>query len=154
GSLTAMRLFSVLLGAGIIVAAWLLIRLVFPTRPVLAFATAAFVAFLPQHVAMMAGVDNDSLAELIVALTLFACVVYLQSPTIPHTGEGEGTRGTLHPFLLGLLMGVAFLTKITAMAPVMALIGVTVVIRTRREAWTLQRFVREAVWIALPALAL
>ncbi|HLY25180.1 MAG TPA: glycosyltransferase family 39 protein [Aggregatilineales bacterium] len=176
GNLTALRLFSVLLGAGIIIVAWALVRIVFPAQPTLALTTAAFVAFLPQHVAMMAGVDNDSLAELVVALSLLACVLYLKQPPIPRplastqaegkgrnpdldaprpfTGEGLGVRDGIHPILLGLLLGIAFLTKITAMAPIIALIGVAVIVRAQRDSWTLQRFIREAAWIALPALAL
>src|SRR5260221_2597125 len=141
GSLTAMRLLSVLFGAGIIVVPWAIVNTIFPAQPWLALATAAFVAFLPQHVAMMAGVENDSLGELIVALTLLACILYLAK-----------TARRVHPLLLGILLGLACLTKITAMAPVGILVVLTILIRVRRDAWTLSQLVREAVWIAVPAL--
>src|SRR5260221_78723 len=141
GSLTAMRLLSVLFGAGIIVVAWAIVITIFPAQPWLALATAAFVTFLPQHVAMMAGVENDSLGELIVALTLLACVLYLAR-----------TARRIHPLFLGVLLGLACLTKITAMAPVGIVIVLTLLIRARRDRWSLAHLVREAAWIALPAL--
>ena len=66
-----MRLFSVALGGSLIVVAFLIVRQVAPDSPALALGTAAFVAFVPQHVAMMAGANNDSLAELLLALILW-----------------------------------------------------------------------------------
>lgn len=70
GSLIAMRLFSVLLGAGVVWCAYALSKTLLPDRPGVALGAAAFVAFLPQHVAMLAGVNNDSLVELLIGLTL------------------------------------------------------------------------------------
>lgn len=70
GSLIAMRLFSVLLGAGVVWCAYALSKTIMPDRPGVALGAAAFVAFLPQHVAMLAGVNNDSLVELFIGLTL------------------------------------------------------------------------------------
>src|SRR5258708_15128283 len=52
GNLTAMRLLSVLFGAGIIVVACAICITIFPAPPGLALATAPFVTFLPQHLAM------------------------------------------------------------------------------------------------------
>src|SRR5260221_8397356 len=131
GNLTAMRLLSVVFGAGIIVVAWAIVNTVFPAQPWLALASAAFVAFLPQHVAMMAGVENDSLGELIVALTLLTCILYLAR-----------TSRRIHPLWLGVLLGLACLTQITAMAPVGIVIVLTLLIRVRRDAWTLSQLVR------------
>jgi hypothetical protein len=89
GSLLALRLFSVLLGAGVVVFAYLTVReltrtpIGFAHRPspyagegntVLALGVAAFVAFVPQHVAMMAGVENDSLAELLLAMVIWKTI--------------------------------------------------------------------------------
>jgi len=62
GLLTALRLTSVILGAGVVLLAYLIGRQLFPGREWLALTAAAFVAFLPQHVAMLASVNNDSLA--------------------------------------------------------------------------------------------
>jgi hypothetical protein len=140
GSLTALRLASVLIGAGVVILAWAAVQTVFPAQPWLALATAAFVAFLPQHVFMMAGVENDSLAELIVALVLFLGVLYL------------GGRRQIHPLILGLLMGAAFITKLTVYLPVVGVLGLAVLLRARRECWPMGRLARQSAWILVPAL--
>ncbi|MBP6016662.1 MAG: glycosyltransferase family 39 protein [Candidatus Promineofilum sp.] len=109
GSLTAMRLLSVALGGGVVALAYLIGRVVFNGRVPLALAVAAFVAFLPQHLAILASVNNDSLAELIIAAIL--ALLVLPWPDRPAAGRLLG---------LGLLLGLGFLTKGTAylMAPV------------------------------------
>ena len=78
GSLLALRLFSALLGAGVVYCAWALARAALPARPWLALTAAAFVAFLPQHLAMMSAVNNDSLSELLIGLTLLALARWLR----------------------------------------------------------------------------
>ncbi|MBN1284367.1 MAG: DUF2142 domain-containing protein [Anaerolineae bacterium] len=108
GSLTAMRLFSVVMGAGVALCAWAVVRLLFPWRCWLALTAAAFVALLPQHVAMLAGVNNDSLTELGVGALLAAAVLYLRGD------DGEVNLPRPHPAVLGALVGLAGLTKTTA----------------------------------------
>ncbi|MBI4316832.1 MAG: glycosyltransferase family 39 protein, partial [Chloroflexi bacterium] len=73
GAVLPLRLFSLLLGAGVIVFAYLAIRETVGANyespvPILA---AGFIAFIPQHVAMMAGINNDSLSELLIAIGLW-----------------------------------------------------------------------------------
>lgn len=120
GDLLALRLTSVLLGAGVVIGAWAALRAAFPGRPVLALSGAGFVAFLPQHLSILASVNNDALAELVVALTLWAVIGYL--------------RGTsrLHPALLGVLAGVALITK-TTIYFVAGIVALAVLLRGRRE---------------------
>ena len=43
----------------------------------------ALVAFLPQHLSMMASVNNDALAEVLVALALLWLIRYLHSEHVP-----------------------------------------------------------------------
>jgi 4-amino-4-deoxy-L-arabinose transferase-like glycosyltransferase len=121
GRLQALRLVSVLLGAGVVLLTYLVANRLFPGRNWLALTAAAFVAFLPQHVAMLASVNNDSLAELLIAailLVLFAIV------TGRHSDGAEVKKsvdfGLL--LLLGVLLGLGFLTKVTVyiLAPVAA----------------------------------
>ena len=76
----SLRLFSVALGAGIVLLAYAIARRVFPARPALALGTAAFVAFLPQHLATVAQIGNDVLAELLYAAVLFVLVGWLTQP--------------------------------------------------------------------------
>lgn len=77
GSLTALRLFSALLGAVVVCCAWALAQAALPGRPWLALMAAAIVAFLPQHLAMMSAVNNDSLTEALIGLTLVALARWL-----------------------------------------------------------------------------
>lgn len=99
GSLVAMRLLSVLLGAGVILCAYALAKALLPDRPGVALGTAAFVAFLPQHVAMMSGVNNDSLTELLIGLTLLTVVRFL-------LGHSEQNRWLALRLLLAGLLGL------------------------------------------------
>ena len=95
-----------------------------PKHRILALATAAFVAFIPQRVAIMASVNNDSLAETMLGIILVVAITYLGNPTstgpddraIPLT---ESSRP--HAAALGGLLGVAFLTKGTIYLPAVSL---------------------------------
>ena len=100
GDLVALRLFSVTLGAGLLALSYLICRLILPGQPQVAFGVMALVAFLPQHLHMMSAVNNDALAELIVGLALLWLLRFLKSDTVPI-------------WQLGLIVGLAFLTKLT-----------------------------------------
>ena len=120
GSLLALRLFSVAIGAIVVLLAYGAAGLVWPGRWWLALTAALFVAFLPQHVAMLSAVNNDSLAEL-----LIAAILLLLLAARPRSGAGDSpakNEKRLWP-VVGLLLGLGFLTKATVylMAPVAAL---------------------------------
>jgi len=138
GAVLPLRLISVALGALLLVVACGTVRAIFPTRPELALVTTAFVAFIPQHVAMTAGVNNDALAELVVGGTLWALVVY------------AGGRND-HPWPVGLLLAVALLTKTTAYI-VVVVATVAVLIRRRRERRTWGWATGQLAWMLVPAL--
>ncbi|MFL7791249.1 MAG: ArnT family glycosyltransferase, partial [Anaerolineae bacterium] len=127
-----LRLLSVVFGAALLVAAFKTIQAIFPTRPEIALMATAFIAFIPQHAAMTAGVNNDTLAELIMACTLWALVVYLQ---------GKRDR----PWHLGLLLAAALLTKgsIYIVVPLAILAAVT---RWRREGRTWRWAAGQLAW--------
>jgi len=108
GNLLALRMVSVALGGALIVVAYLVVREIRPDRPALALGAAAFVAFVPQHVAMMSGVNNDSLAELLLALIL------LQMFRALKRGESRELRGLKELkelVALGVLLGLGLITK-------------------------------------------
>jgi hypothetical protein len=126
GRLIPLRLLSVLFGCCLLWVAYHIAKEIFPGDEPLALGTTAFVAFVPMHVAMTAAVNNDTLAELILAVILWMLVRYVK--TSPPRLEGiEGGR-----FVgLGILMGLGLLTKITTLVAIpLALVAVLV-----REGW-------------------
>ena len=87
GSLLPLRLLSVALGALLLLVVCWTVRALVPKRPFLALGATAFVAFLPMHLAMTAAVNNDTLAELILATILLLTIRYLK---LPGGNRGEG----------------------------------------------------------------
>ena len=140
GAVLPLRLLSVLFGAGSLVVAFGTVHALFPRRPALALMVAAFIAFIPQHVAMTAGVENDALAELVVGGTLWALVVYV---------GGGGER----PWPVGLLLAAALLTKGSAYV-VVIVAAVAVSLRWRRERRMARWAVGQLAWMLIPALLL
>ena len=78
GSLLPIRLLSVLLGCCLLWVAYHFAKEIFPEDETLALGTTAFVAFVPMHIAMTAAVNNDTLAELILAGILWILVRYVK----------------------------------------------------------------------------
>jgi 4-amino-4-deoxy-L-arabinose transferase-like glycosyltransferase len=124
GSLLALRLFTLLIGAGDLLLVFFALRELSPRRdPALALTAAGFMAFIPQHLAMTAAVNNDALAELLIAAGLF---LVLRSENISHEPYAF-IRGrwpfAYKAWIFGLVLGLAFLTKVQAyvLAPVFAL---------------------------------
>jgi 4-amino-4-deoxy-L-arabinose transferase-like glycosyltransferase len=140
GAVLPLRLLSVLFGAALLVVAFGTVRAIFPARPELALMVAAFIAFIPQHVAMTAGVENDALAELVVGGTLWALVNYV----------GGGHE---RPWPIGLLLAAALLTKPQAYIVVGAA-AVAVALRWRQERRTVGWAVGQLAWMFVPALLL
>jgi 4-amino-4-deoxy-L-arabinose transferase-like glycosyltransferase len=170
GAVLPLRLLSVVLGAGLLVVAFGTVRAVFPGRPALGLMTAAFIAFIPQHVAMSAGVNNDTLAELVVGAALWAAVVYVGGGSTqsaggmgwPRSAQARSARqgqvrmpqtGEQRPWRVGLLLATALLTKTTAYV-VVGVVAAAVLIRWRLERRTWRWAARELAWMLVPALLL
>ena len=144
GSLIALRLFSALLGAGVILGVYGIARAASAGSAPLALGAAAFAAFVPQHVAIMAGAGNDALAELIVAIGTLLALWYLTPEVTRRFRPG--------PLVLGLVMGLGFLTKVSTflLGPVIAL---AILLRWWREAdrrWA--GLIRALALFLIPAL--
>ncbi|GAB4266021.1 MAG: hypothetical protein Kow0080_06840 [Candidatus Promineifilaceae bacterium] len=138
GSLAAMRLFSLLLGAGVVILAYATAVSLWPRQMWKAQTTAVFIALLPQHLAIMASLNNDALAELLIAAIIYLLLQYNQQPT-PKTAVS-----------LGVLLGLGFLTKGTVypLALVAGGTGIWMYWGQWRALW------RHGLTIALPAFAL
>jgi 4-amino-4-deoxy-L-arabinose transferase-like glycosyltransferase len=126
-ALIALRLLSVVFGAGTVVLTFAVARHMLPDRPAVWLASAAFVAFVPQHLHILGSVNNDSLAGLVIALTLWRLLVWLTTDTPPVTAS---------PWALGVLVGVGLLTKLSAIF-LAGLIPLMIVLSgwTRRASW-------------------
>ncbi len=146
GNLRAMRLFSVLLGAGVVVCAWAVLRALLPDWPAVALTGAGFVAFLPQHLATLSSVNNDALAELIVGLTLLATVIYLGNSRQSAAGARD-----VPPVLLGALVGLALVTK-TTIYFLGGVVGLAVLLRWRRVRWPWRMAAAQIAAVLIPAL--
>lgn len=103
GSLTALRLFSVMLGVWVIVFTFAIGLQVAPQRPWVAVAAGAFVAFLPQHTAILASVNNDALAEVVIAAGLYTLIRRIRQPD------------SVPVWVLGMIAGIGALTKASAL---------------------------------------
>ncbi|NLF00606.1 MAG: glycosyltransferase family 39 protein [Anaerolineales bacterium] len=119
GRVVPLRLFSVVLGAVLLLVAFRVVRTIFPSQPKFALAVAAFIAFIPQHLAIVAGINNDVLGELVLGAILLVVV-----GTIVYQRD--------RPWLVGCLLGAALLTKTTAYIGLAAAV-VAVVLRWRVE---------------------
>ncbi|HLB50146.1 MAG TPA: glycosyltransferase family 39 protein, partial [Anaerolineales bacterium] len=131
-----------------IVFAYLAAREAVPDKPLVAVTAAGFIAFIPQHIAMMAGINNDSLSELLIAVGLWLTLRI-------HSRRSEISDwrfGILEFGLLGFVIGLAFITKSQAyvLAPVA---GVMLLFKWRRDGWGERRmFVQRAAIVFVPAL--
>jgi 4-amino-4-deoxy-L-arabinose transferase-like glycosyltransferase len=112
GSLAALRLGGVVLGTMVALCTWASARLLFPRRPGTAGAAAAFAAFLPQHLAGTASVNNDALLVPLVALGLLLAI-----------RERQDAGGVRRLSALGLVAGLALLTKLTALPLLVAAVA-------------------------------
>jgi 4-amino-4-deoxy-L-arabinose transferase-like glycosyltransferase len=130
GQFLALRLISVFLGAALLAVAYAILREIFPDSLFLALVGTAFIATLPMHIAMSAAINNDTLAELILALVIWLCVREIR--------VGLSRRQTV---AFGLLVALALLTKTTIYAPVMVLALVALAASARQRGWraSLQR---------------
>lgn len=99
----ALRLLNVLLGLLGSLVAFRIFRFAFPGNPLLQLVGVAIIATLPMHIAMSAAINNDTLAEVVVAAILLLAILRLH-------GKVGRTRFVV---LAGVGYGIALLTKTT-----------------------------------------
>lgn len=109
GALLPLRLLSVALGGLFILLIYAMVRLILPGQPALALGAAAFTAFLPMHVAQAASINNDALAEV-----LLAAILLLTMRTVKLALLGPRSPNAWDALVIGLLLGLALVTKVSA----------------------------------------
>lgn len=148
GRLIFLRLYNVLLGAGVLLLIFLIVHTIFPDRPTISLGSMALAAFLPMHVAMMAAVNNDALAELLIAATVLALVRWMRA-------QDRGQAHPRHLLTVGGLMGLALVTKSTTyiLLP-LVLLTILGVCRKRLNAQDAQALATNLLLALLPALVI
>ena len=157
GALLPLRIFSLLLGAGVIIFAYLAVSeaisapqspissIQHPTSNLRPLIAVAFIAFIPQHIAMMAGVNNDSLSELIIAIGLWRILAISKQPSAISQSL------IFNPYFhLGMIIGLALITKSHAylLAPVAF---VMLLLKWRRDQITNYQLLKNLALVFLPA---
>jgi hypothetical protein len=133
------RLSSMALAALTVTVTFALARLFFPGRRSLAFATAAFVAFLPRFVVNSSVINDDNL------LVPLCVLAYYFMVRISLKDDAQGRS-----FLaLGVACALALLTKYSAVGLALPLV-VLVVILVRRHGWRGSQLVRSMALAAAP----
>lgn len=127
GSILALhiaRFFSVFLSVVTLWASFQALRLLVPER--VALLGVALFAFIPQFVFISGAASNDNAINAVAALMLWRLILLLQSP-VPAS-----TRDLL---LLGFLLGLALLSKISGLWLVLMTVGVLGVVAHRARSW-------------------
>ena len=140
GWITAIRLLSVVLGGGLVVVAYLIGAEIYSDQLVFALGGAAFVAFVPQHLAMLSAVNNDALAELLIALVVVQALRLFRSPTISK-------RRLIG---LGVTLGLGLLTKATFYYTAVPIAFIALVLHSRRYGLRLTHY----AFVFVPALVI
>jgi hypothetical protein len=110
---------------------------------VFALGAAAFVAFVPQHVAMMAGAQNDSLAELLLALIVYQISNY------------KIQVSNCRWVAVGVLLGLGLVTKATVYIAVpLVAIAIWLTYRAQPSPHDWKRLIKNGTLVFVPALVI
>lgn len=116
------RLFSVLLGIGTLIACYCIFAILWPERPDRRLTALGFVAFWPQFIYLSSLVNNDNLLIFLSTVSLLVLLRQVRS--------GPSGRNSV---LLGILLGFALLAK--ASAPLLGVLIGFVVLTDFRRYW-------------------
>ncbi|MEK7809315.1 MAG: glycosyltransferase family 39 protein [Chloroflexota bacterium] len=144
-----LRVVSVLMSLGTITFTYLMTRLLFSSK-VLALLAASLLAFNPEFVFISASVNNDNLTWLICVFTLFIALHQVRGRS-QFVDREIGSRGWDAP-MLGLLLGVAALTKVSALV-LLPVVGAAMFVQAwRTRQW--KKFFVDGTIIVVIAVAL
>jgi hypothetical protein len=122
------RAMNVLLGAAAVWLTWLIGVAIWPERPALALGGMAFIAFNPMFLYMAGAINNDVVAALAGAAVTLACVRLLRD---------EAGLSLRWGIVLGLLYGLALLSKFNLAAILVTIEAVVTFVAWRRKQWRL-----------------
>lgn len=152
------RWFSLILGALALLFTYLTARLAFPASPFLALMTLLIVATIPQFTFISAALTNDNLINAASAATIFWLAHLLSTEARVRNAESSATRiphaklHASHWVVLGILLGIAALSKLQGLGLFLLSALVGLLIAWRRRDWRLP--LRLLLPVALPALAI
>ncbi len=109
----ALRLLNVIIALGLSFLVFRIFQFVFPSNSLLPLVGVGILATIPMHIAMSAAINNDTLAEVVVAIVLLLCVLRLH-------GKIETRRFLI---LGGVAYGIALLTKTTIYSSIVLLLA-------------------------------
>jgi len=117
------RIFSVLLGAATVYLTYRIAKEVAPNRPEVYLGAAAVNAFIPMFLFISGAVNNDNLVIMLASLSLLLTIKLAVNPT----GQISRNREIWNLILLGVVIGLGALTKISALGLIpLALAGVVI----------------------------
>jgi 4-amino-4-deoxy-L-arabinose transferase-like glycosyltransferase len=122
------RLLSVLLGAGTVLITYLIALEIFPQRRDLALGAAAINAFVPQFLFISAAVNNDNLVTFLSSLALLLLIRNTE-----YGIHGLFVLRIAYSVLLGFVLGLACLSKLTGLGLLILTAIVLVVESCRRR---------------------
>jgi len=131
------RFLSVLMGAAAVYLTYLIVCEVVPDQPVLALGAAAIHAFTPMVVFIAGAVNNDNLVVPLSSLALWMLLRFSESANqrIGESPEGSWRVPVGRYLLLGVVLGLAALTKSGSLALPLLTALVVVVRAVRRRLW-------------------
>ena len=119
------RFLSLLLQAGTVCLAYLISREIWPERDDLAALAAALVAFNPMFLFIAGSVNNDNLIVPLATLVLYLLIRTLR----------EGRLSNRRLLFLGILLGLAALTKLSGLGLLLLTAVVLTIVAARRRSW-------------------
>ena len=145
-----LRFYSLTLGVGTVLLGWCTVRLLFHGSSILPLAAAAVMAFIPQFLFITASVNNDNAMVLLSTGSLYLMLRVLQDETPHMLGDGGSVKRWLG---LGLVLGLALLSKLSALA-LLPLAGVVVVlVAWHRRSWQVGWRASLTVGLSIAAVA-
>ncbi|MCH2539159.1 MAG: glycosyltransferase family 39 protein [Anaerolineales bacterium] len=127
-----LRFLSLGLGCGTVAITYMLARSLFPGHPAIALLAGAVVAFNPMVVFISASVNNDNGIWFLSSLIMYMLVIFVQDGVSVQRPLKRVLKPAFFPWVLGILLGLAILTKLSGLLLV-PVIAVFLLWKAKRE---------------------